>query len=446
MPFVVRSTLFMLCAFVFLASSTSAEDNQLQARHRAELINDVSSLLIEYYIFADVGEEMITLIKKKLKHGDYEPLTTVAALTDQITRDLQSISHDRHLHVSAAEAPPMNQAGTEVDEAAIQQRMLEQARFSNFGFERLEILPGNVGYVDLRSFFSASVAGQTAVAAMNFLANSSAIIFDLRNNGGGDPTMIQLLSSYLFKETQHLNSFYIRSTDTTEQYWTQTSVSGPKMVDIPVYILTSSRTFSAAEEFTYNLRNMKRATIVGETTGGGAHPVEFHFSDMGDGHYARMSVPYGRAINPITGTNWEGTGVEPHIKVSADSALHVAQIDILKNLIAEEENPQRQFSYRWAMEELENRLNPLQADSSSFEAYVGHFGPRKIFSRDGSLNYQRGQRAPLKLQAMTDKDRFLVGDMDSFRLQFERDESGEINGLTGQYSSGRTDHNERSKN
>lgn len=438
----VARTALVLCTLFLLASPTYAGDNALKAKHRTELINDVSGLLTEHYIFADVGEEMITLINLKLKQGDYDQFTTVAAFSVQLTRDLQSISHDRHLHVRASQAPPMDQQSSMVDQVAIEQHRLEQARFSNFGFERLERLPGNIGYIDLRSFISASVAGDTAVAAMNFLANSSAIIFDLRNNGGGDPTMIQLLSSYLFQESQHLNSFYIRSTDTTEQFWTQLSVRGPKLVDTPVYILTSKHTFSAAEEFTYNLQNMKRATVVGETTGGGAHPVEFHISDMGNGYYASMSIPYGRAINPITGTNWEGTGVEPDIKTSADSALRVAQIDILNNLIADKTNPQRKFSYQWAMEELDNRLNPLQRDH---EAYIGQFGPRKIFSRDGDMYYQRGDGTPYKLQAMADRDRFLVGDLYSFRLQFERDRRGKVTGLTGQFSSGQTDRNERTK-
>ncbi len=444
MSFFIRSTLSIFFLLAFSAAAVQAQEADLKPEHRAELINDVSNLLTEHYVFADVGEDMVTLINSKLKQGDYEQFTSVSAMAHQLTQDLQSISHDLHLHVDAAEAPPMEQGSSEVDEAAIQQRRLANARFNNFGFERLEILPGNVGYLELRSFASASIGGETAVAAMNFLANSSAIIFDLRQNGGGDPSMIQLLSSYLFEEPEHLNSFYIRATDSTEQYWTQASVRGPKMPDTPVYILTSRRTFSAAEEFTYNLRNMERATIVGETTGGGAHPVDFHFSDMGDGHYASMSIPYGRAINPITGTNWEGTGVEPHIKASADNALQVAHIDILKNLVADETNPERLFSYQWAMEELENRLNPLPADQSSFEAYTGQFGPRKIFTRNGEMFYQRGEGVAHKLRAMGDKDRFMVGELDFFRIQFERNDSGDIAVLTGQYSSGRTDRNARS--
>jgi len=443
MSFIVRAG-FVFCTLLVLASPLFAQDDAINAQHRTELVNDVSSLLTKHYVFADVGEAMVTLINQKLERGEYDQFTTVGALADQLTADLQSISHDLHLNIRASEAPPMQHGGSAVDEAAMEKRRREQSKFNNFGFERLERLPGNVGYIDLRGFMSASVAGDTAVAAMNFLANSSAIIFDLRQNGGGDPSMIQLLSSYLFEEAEHLNSFYIRATDSTDQYWTQASVRGPKLIDTPVYILTSKSTFSAAEEFTYNLRNMERATVVGETTGGGAHPVDRHISEMGDGHYASMSIPFGRAVNPITGTNWEGTGVEPHIKTSAESALQVAQIDILKNLIKEETDPQRQFSYQWAMEELDNRLNPLQSDSSSFESYIGQFGPRKIFTREGEMYYQRGEGTAYRLQSMADNDRFMVGELGYFRLQFGRDQSGEVTSVTGQYNDGRTDQNNRS--
>ena len=150
---------------------------------------------------------------------------------------------------------------------------LAQLRRENFYFERVERLDGNVGYLDFRQFVDARLAGATAVAAMNFLSNCDAIIIDLRQNGGGEPSMIQLLTSYFFDEPKHINSFYVRYSDSIEQFWTQAYVPGKKMPDVPLYVLTSSYTFSGAEEFTYNLKNLKRATIIGETTGGGAHPV-----------------------------------------------------------------------------------------------------------------------------------------------------------------------------
>jgi hypothetical protein len=443
----------MLSALLFVciaccATPLSAQPSQLpatplQAKHRAELIKDVSEGLAEVYVFEDVALQMIKLINEKLERGEYDQFDTMPGFTGQVTADLQSISHDLHLSIRAAMPPARNAEGGGLSEAEQAQRRLEQARARNFGFRRVEILPGNIGYVDLRGFDDASIGGDTAVAAMNFLANSSAIIFDLRFNGGGSPSMIQLISSYLFEERQHLNSFHVRRTDSIEQYWTQAKVQGPKMVDTPVYILTSGGTFSAAEEFTYNLKNMERATVVGETTGGGAHPVDSLMLDLGDGHYARMSLPFGRAINPITGTNWEGTGVTPDIETPAAQALGIAQFEILKTLSAAATDEQSKFNYDWARDELDFQLNPTELQMDGAKAYVGQFGPRNITLLDGELIYQRGEGQKLTLSPMAKTDNFHVGDLDYFRIQFERDSKGNVVKLVGQYNDGRTDENAR---
>ena len=165
------------------------------------------------------------------------------------------------------------------------------------------------------------LTGSTAVAAMNFLSNVDAIIFDLRENGGGDPKMIALISTYLFGKRTHLNDLWERKGDATDQYWTLPYVPGKRLEDKPVCVLTSKQTFSGAEEFSYNLKNLKRATLVGETTGGGAHPVSGHRID----DHFMIGVPFARAINPISKTNWEGKGVEPDVKVTASDALTTAE-------------------------------------------------------------------------------------------------------------------------
>ena len=165
---------------------------------------------------------------------------------------------------------------------------------------------------------------------MSFLGNVDAIIFDLRSNGGGDPKMVAYLSSYLFAQRTHLNDLYERKSGKTTEYWTRLDAPGKKLADQPAFVLTSSGTFSGAEEFSYNLKNLKRATIVGETTGGGAHPTGSHRLDD---HFL-IGVPFARAVNPITRTNWEGTGVEPDVKVAADQALDVAiklAVDRIRN-------------------------------------------------------------------------------------------------------------------
>jgi len=191
----------------------------------------------------------------------------------------------------------------------------------NCGFEKVEHLSGNIGYVKFDMFADPEVCGPTAIAAMNLLSNVDAIIFDLRENGGGDPAMIALISTFLFDQPTHLNDLWERKNDVTHQYWTLPYVPGKRLDGKPVYVLTSKVTFSGAEEFSYNLKNLKRATIVGETTGGGAHPVS---GQRIDDHFL-IGVPYARAINPISKTNWEGTGVEPDVKVAASNALTTAE-------------------------------------------------------------------------------------------------------------------------
>jgi retinol-binding protein 3 len=212
-------------------------------------------------------------------------------------------------------------------------------------------LAGNVGYMKFNGFVSPEDGAYTVTAAMSFIANTDALIIDVRQNGGGSPEMVAFICSYLFPAEPgvHLNDLYDRPADSTRQNWTLPSVPGKRYLDKPVYVLTSSRTFSAAEEFTYNLKTQKRATIVGETTGGGAHPVNFRPVAT---NFA-VTVPFARAINPVTKTNWEGTGVKPDREVPAADALKTAHIDALKKLIAGAEDAEQK-------EDLQRDLNMLQ--------------------------------------------------------------------------------------
>ncbi len=199
----------------------------------------------------------------------------------------------------------------------------------NYGFDKVERLPGNIGYHKTVKFFETEIAGDIAVASLNFLANTSAIIFDLRENTGGYASMIALISSYLFKGQVHLNNFHWRKDNRIEQVWTNSHIQGTTLHDKDVFILTSNRTFSGAEDFAYTLKTLKRATIVGERTSGGAHPGGFQ--RIND-HFT-VNIPIGRAVNPITNDNWEGTGVTPHIEVPEEQALNVAHYLIFKKLI-----------------------------------------------------------------------------------------------------------------
>jgi C-terminal processing protease CtpA/Prc len=211
---------------------------------------------------------------------------------------------------------------------------------ANAGFVKVERLAGNVGYLELRGFMHHEAAAEPAAAAMNFLTNTDALIIDLRRNGGGSPRTVALLCSYFFGEKPvHLNSLYWRKDKRTEEFWTEKYLAGKRYLGKDVYLLTSKRTFSAAEEFCYNLKCLKQATIVGETTGGGAHPGGM--APLGD-RFAAF-IPTGRAVNPITKTNWEGKGVKPDLAVAADKALETAHQRALERLIAKADEETRRL-------------------------------------------------------------------------------------------------------
>ena len=234
--------------------------------------------------------------------------------------------------------------------------------------------------------------------------------------------VIQLISSYLFEEPTHLNSFYIRKRDTTKEFWTQPDIQGKRRSEVPVFVLTSGRTFSAAEEFAYNLKHLGRATIVGETTGGGAHPVErFRV----EGYPIVVSLPFGRAINPITGTNWEGTGVEPDIKVAADQALDTAHLEALEMIEDMTEDTQRKQELELTRARVKSRVDPIKLDETLIQAYAGVYGPHRVIIQDDRLVLLLGGNLEIPMIAIGD-DRFVLDGMEEILVKFERNENGEV--------------------
>jgi hypothetical protein len=292
---------------------------------RARVIERAAALLDSFYVFPDVARRMGDSARTHLARGAYDRYDSGLAFARHLTDDFRAVAHDKHLNVRfiARGLPPQapesaTPATPSADEITRQRREEEE---SNCAFEKVERLEGNVGYLKFDGFDDADVCAPTVAAAMTFLAGTRAMIIDLRENGGGSPKMVALIASYLFDHRTHLNDLWTRNTNATEEFWTQDTVAGRRFGgEKPVYVLTSARTFSGAEEFAYDLKTQKRATLVGETTGGGAHPVR---GRRIDDHFL-IGVPYARAINPLTHTNWEGTGVEPDTKVPAGDALKTA--------------------------------------------------------------------------------------------------------------------------
>ena len=287
----------------------------LDATAREQVIENVAGILDESYVFPDAAKKMAVTLQTREKDGEYNAFVDGEGFARKLTDDLQDVSHDKHVEVrfSFVVQPADVFAKRAEDDPTLRKRLLA----INCGFEKVEQLPPNIGYLKFNIFADPEICAPTAIAAMKSLADSDALIIDLRDNNGGRPGMVTLIASYLFKEPTHLNDAYIRKENITKQSWTSVDVPGKKFVDKPVFVLTSKATFSAAEGFSYALKNLKRAILIGETTGGGAHPVEPRRID--DNFF--IIVPSGRSISPITKTDWEGTGVEPDVRVPAKDAL-----------------------------------------------------------------------------------------------------------------------------
>ena len=292
---------------------------KIDAATRAKVVDGAVAGLNDTYVFPETAKKMEEAVRAHQQKHDYDAISDGDDFAKRLTEDFQAVSHDKHLRVifSPAALPDFDNQKPDPKREPEERKQMERM---NCGFKKAEILEGNIGYLKFDFFADPAICGPTVVAAMNFLANVDAIIFDLRENGGGDPKMVAFLSSYLFAERTHLNDLWTRKGDVTEQYWTDPYVPGKRLDGKPAFVLTSKNTFSGGEEFTNNLKVLKRATTVGETTGGGAHPVRGHRITE---HFG-IGVPFARAINPITHTNWEGTGVEPDVKVDASQALETA--------------------------------------------------------------------------------------------------------------------------
>jgi peptidase S41-like protein len=303
-----------------LGPNASIDSLRIDTRTRARVVGRVAALLDSFYVSPQVGKQMRDSLRARLARGAYNRYANGPGLAIRLDTDLEQIARDKHLHVFYFPRPSEPRGGQAPAPSPEQER--RAADENNCGFRKVEQLEGNVGYVRFDAFQEPALCASTVAAAMTFIAGTRALIVDLRENGGGKADMVALIASYLFERRTHLNDLWTRHTNHTDSFWTQDSVVGRRFGgEKPVYVLTSAHTFSGAEEFAYDLQSLKRATIVGEATAGGAHPV----SDARiDDHFV-LIVPWGKAINPVTGANWEGVGVVPDVKVPANEALDTAQ-------------------------------------------------------------------------------------------------------------------------
>lgn len=312
------------CIFLFLTLSLCniciySQDSVLSIEYKKEVINTLSDLMNDKYVFPDIAKKTEEHIKEQFKKGHFDQFTSNESFATALTQSVQSINNDKHMKIMSQ---PPYEAPAMTPERLIEEKIfnLKRKKEYNAGFHNVKVLEGNIGYLDLRGFTYFKEGKVIADAYMKLIRNTDAVIIDLSKNGGGDPEMVQYLCSYFFKGDIHLNSLYFREGDRTIDFHTLDKVDGKKMIDVPLFVITSERTFSGAEEFSYNMQTQKRATIIGQTTGGGANPG----GTVPINGFLSVFIPTGKAINPITKTNWEGVGVVPEIKVSKDESYNRA--------------------------------------------------------------------------------------------------------------------------
>lgn len=409
--------LLILIAICFCTIATYSQNNskKLTKGELKETISEITNLLKEKYVFPDKATQMGKFLNNHLKKGVYHSFKNPKQLAVRLTKDLQSITNDKHLRVFYSANNQRETKEISVEERKqFEQKMIAMERRDNFLFKEVKILDGNIGYIDFRGFRDPKYAGEIVISALGFLQNTDAIILDLRNNGGGYPQMVQLITSYFVEdEPIHLNTFYNRVKDEYSQYWTLPYVPGKRLPNVQLYVLTSSSTFSAAEEFSYNLKHLNRAILIGETTGGGAHPGEsFRINDT-----FKVWTPTGRAINPITKTNWEGVGVVPHIKTTEKSALLTARLKALDSLNTLNKDPFRKDYYKWHIETLKAVKSPIKVPLDTLKKYVGTYGRINIFLENDTLYYQSGDNEKLKLTPIN-QFTFQYGELTDVRMIF----------------------------
>ena len=295
-----------------------------------ELIDIITGLLRSSYVFPERAEQAAVALEASLAAGEYEDLDD-EALAGKLTSQLYEVCRDKHLRVHTR--PPWDGPARQRDGGPARPPWpgwLERGSPHNYGITRVERLDGNVGYLDLHGVAHPDEAGPAIAAAMELVSGTGALIIDLRHNGGGAPPGVVFWLSYLFPDDQtHLNDIFDGESGQTRQFWTLASVPGHRYLDRPVYLLTSARTFSGGEDFAYSLQAQGRAELIGETTGGGAHPTQ----RVPISATLALAVPNARSVNPVTGTNWEGTGVVPDVAVPAEQAFDVAYGRALRHVL-----------------------------------------------------------------------------------------------------------------
>ncbi len=343
---------------LFVGITDAAAQPAIDKDFKKQTVLTIDKLMNDFYVYPEVAKKTGDHLKKQLESGHFDQYSDLESFSKALTQEVQAINKDKHMKVRPSQGMMRNNAPmSSEDHVEALLKNIKMPQGSKGGFFEAKKLRGNIGYLEIRGFANPAEGAPVADAYMKLLQDADAMIIDLRKNGGGSPEMVQYLCSYFFDKKVHLNSIYHREGNKTKDYWTLENVNGQKMPEVPLFVLTSNYTFSGAEEFSYNMQTQKRATLIGETTGGGANPGGVRRIN----EQLAIFIPDGAAKNPITKTNWEGTGVVPEVKTTAEAALEKG-IELATK--AAEEH--RQTKYTAGKTVLSNIFKNVETLSSSY--------------------------------------------------------------------------------
>ena len=319
--------------------------NEIDPEIARKTVENLASVVQREYFDPNVASFVDVSLRERLAKGRYDTAPTLESLANMLTRDLFDLTQDKHLNVAVVQETQSTASSAKTPNLSREAR----GRRENFGVQRVEILAGNVGYLNLTAYYRPDEARNTLSAAMRTLQYADTIILDMRSNSGGSPETVALFASYFF-HTPRLPLFTIvdRSGE-SRQYFTEKTPLAERNESRPVYVLTSKQTFSAGEGTAFLLQERQRAEVVGETTAGAANPGQTYPVNS----RFEVTVPSGKLEGAVTRKNWEGCGVKPDLAVPASDALRVAHARALRHLLEQSPNTNR--------EELKRQLQTLEA-------------------------------------------------------------------------------------
>ena len=415
-----------LIAVALLAPGTVAAQT-LDREAQREVVTHLTTALRENYVFPDRIPTIAAELDRRVQAEPIGGEQFAASLAQGLVR----ASDDLHFSVAFDPAEVVADRQAKADGEATTQAQRDSERAANFGFRDARRLDGGLAYIRFDFFADPQDAQETAAGAMRFAEGAKGLIFDLRYNNGGVLEMAQFLMSYLYpagKDQKFFDYFYGENGVRVERsQWSLPAVPGQRSADIPVVVLTGSTSFSAAEWMAFSLQKLGRATVIGEQTSGGAHPVtRVPIDDR-----FMLQVPFGQIRDPVDGQDFEGVGVTPDLVVPASDALFAAQKFLLQSR-ADAGDPDA----KWALVPVDFAVSGQTATGTDLDDAAGVYEGRSLVRTPAGLAYHWRDRFVLALEPIGN-DLFAVQGTDDYRFRLVR-EDGRVTGLERVWKSGET--------